>query len=469
MLRLDNKQIIKIYSNTTKTDAAKSYERISDFYAGKSVFITGGTGFLGKVLIERLLSTCTDIESIYVLIRSKRGMKLEQRLREITDAPIFDKLKSIKPNTIKKIIPIEGDVSKPDLAIRTSDEQKLKDNVSVVIHSAANVNFLASFRTAMKINYEGTKNIIALGKKMKNLESFVYISSVFARADKLTIDEVIYPRLRKEEEVYSFIDMYGDDAKTTEKFLCGSPNPYTMSKSLCENYLQENRGSMKTIIVRPSIVTPIIGEPLPGWCDSWVAAIGYFSDIIRGLTKVTYGHPNVVIDMIPVDYVSNLTIVAAARGNQSDDVLVYNSCSSSSNPISSQMINDLILEESLKYKNHEWKPRKVKLYLSPLVVKSMMFALEMVPSFLADIFLRLKGETPKYMEMQKLSILLKYVLRKFTMKSLYIKSENSQKLIATLDEKDKVLFPSDPRTISWFKYIPIFCHGIQKHLLKSKQ
>ncbi|CAH2092485.1 unnamed protein product [Euphydryas editha] len=117
--------------NTTKTDVAKSYERISDFYAGKSVFITGATGFLGKVLIERLLSTCTDIGSIYVLIRSKGGMNLEQRLQKITDASLFDKLKSLKPDTIKKIIPIEGDLSKPGLDISISDEQRLIDNVSI--------------------------------------------------------------------------------------------------------------------------------------------------------------------------------------------------------------------------------------------------------------------------------------------------------------------------------------------------
>ncbi|CAH2092481.1 unnamed protein product [Euphydryas editha] len=343
------------------------------------------------------------------------------------------------------------------------------EEVSVVIHSAANVNFSDTFNNVMKINYEGTKKVVTLGKKMKNLESFVYISSVFAIADKLTIDEVIYPRLRKEEEVYSFIDIYGDDAKTKEKFLCGSPNPYTMSKLLCENYLQENRGSMKAIIVRPSIITPIIEEPLPGWSDSWVAAIGIFSDIARGLTKVTYGHRDVVLDMIPVDYVSNLTIIAAARANQSEDVSIYNSCSSSSNPITLKMGSDLFLEESLKFGNHEMKPQKLQLYLSPLVVKFMTFALQTVPSFFADFLLRLKGETPKHMKMQKRSVLLRDVLRKFTTTSFYIKSENSEKLIATLDEKDKVLFPSDPRTISWLKYMPVFCRGVQKHLLKSKQ
>ncbi|XP_045456013.1 putative fatty acyl-CoA reductase CG5065 [Melitaea cinxia] len=317
-------------NSTIKTDTAETYQRISDYYAGKSVFLTGGTGFLGKVLIERLLSTCTDIDSIYVLIRGKRGMNAEQRQQQITDVPVrtaghnctymydnlFDKLKSLKPNTLKKIIAIEGDVTRPEPVVRTSDQQKLIDNVSVVIHSAATVNFSDTFRDTMTVNYEGTKKLVHLAKKIKNLETFVYISTAFANSDKMIVDEVMYPRLRTEEEVDSFIDVFGDDEQAVEKFLCGSPNKYTLSKALCENYLQENRGSMKTIIIRPSIVTPTLGDPLPGWCDSWVAATALFSDVARGLTRAVHGHRGVVCDLVPADLVCHLAIVAAARGNR---------------------------------------------------------------------------------------------------------------------------------------------------------
>ena len=45
---------------------------ISQFYAGKSIFITGVTGFCGKVLLHKLLDSCPELENIYVLIRPKR-------------------------------------------------------------------------------------------------------------------------------------------------------------------------------------------------------------------------------------------------------------------------------------------------------------------------------------------------------------------------------------------------------------
>lgn len=56
---------------------------IAKFLAGKNVFITGGTGFLGTVLIERILSATPDIGNIYVLIRAKRGHTPENRIERL--------------------------------------------------------------------------------------------------------------------------------------------------------------------------------------------------------------------------------------------------------------------------------------------------------------------------------------------------------------------------------------------------
>ncbi|XP_050359935.1 fatty acyl-CoA reductase 1-like [Nymphalis io] len=449
-----------------KTGRTKSYGSISDYYAGKSVFITGGTGFLGKILMERLLFNCSEIERIYVLIRGKKGVNTHNRLQQMFDVPVFDKLKALKPNALNKVIPIEGDVTKPELDIKTSDEQKLIDNVSVVFHSAATVRFIASFEDIMKVNFEGTRKVVDLSKKIKNLETFLYISTSYSNGNKLIIDESIYPQPKTIDEVYSFIDNYGDNSKAINKFISGYPNTYTLSKALCENYIDVNRGPMKSIIVRPSIVTPVFKEPLPGWQDSWVAATAAFSDVARGLTKVIHGDSNVVCDMIPVDYVCNLIIVAAARGNPTDDVIVYNSCSSSCNPISWKNGADLYLEESLSHGKYELKPRQVEVSSSTLMVNLMTFILQTIPSLSADVWLRLKGEEPKYIKMQKRAVLLRDLLKVFTSTSYYIKSENSQRLIETLDEEDKALFPCDPRTINWQTYMPVFYRGVQKYLLK---
>lgn len=56
---------------------------IAEFYTGKNIFITGGTGFLGTVLIEALLSSTPKIGKIYLLIRDKYGSDTRERIRRL--------------------------------------------------------------------------------------------------------------------------------------------------------------------------------------------------------------------------------------------------------------------------------------------------------------------------------------------------------------------------------------------------
>lgn len=56
---------------------------IAGYYKNKSIFITGATGFIGKVLIEKLLRSCPDLKRIYILIRSKKGHSITERLNDL--------------------------------------------------------------------------------------------------------------------------------------------------------------------------------------------------------------------------------------------------------------------------------------------------------------------------------------------------------------------------------------------------
>ncbi len=130
------------YTNTKPKLMFKSNEsQIANFYKDRSVFITGATGFMGKVLVEKLLRSCDGVKNIYVLLRTKKDLDLRTRLHEIIDAKIFEKIRDENPEALNKLIAIEGDITKDGLGISENDLNSLISDVSVVFHSAATVKF----------------------------------------------------------------------------------------------------------------------------------------------------------------------------------------------------------------------------------------------------------------------------------------------------------------------------------------
>jgi hypothetical protein len=69
-------------------NAVSSHIGVSEFYGGKTVFITGGTGFMGKVLLEKLLRSCPGVSKIYLLIRPKKGQDAHERLKLLLCSPV---------------------------------------------------------------------------------------------------------------------------------------------------------------------------------------------------------------------------------------------------------------------------------------------------------------------------------------------------------------------------------------------
>ena len=63
---------------------------IVDFYKGKTIFITGATGFVAKVVLEKIMRCAPEFKRIYLMVRPKKGLSLESRLEEIFKYELFD-------------------------------------------------------------------------------------------------------------------------------------------------------------------------------------------------------------------------------------------------------------------------------------------------------------------------------------------------------------------------------------------
>ena len=72
---------------------------IKEFYDGKTIFLTGTTGFVGKVVLEKILRSLPNIKKLFVMVRDKKGMTVRQRFDNgILSSEIFREHFKLDPN-----------------------------------------------------------------------------------------------------------------------------------------------------------------------------------------------------------------------------------------------------------------------------------------------------------------------------------------------------------------------------------
>ncbi|MED6272921.1 cyclin-dependent kinase inhibitor far1 [Characodon lateralis] len=114
---------------------------LPEYYAGKSVLITGATGFMGKVLVEKLLRSCPDVKALYILVRPKAGQSMKQRVSDMMKCKLFDRVREENPDFHQKIIPISSELTQPGLSISSEDVERLTACINIVFHCAATIRF----------------------------------------------------------------------------------------------------------------------------------------------------------------------------------------------------------------------------------------------------------------------------------------------------------------------------------------
>lgn len=72
-----------------KFDLEDTNSPVKDYLKDKTIFLTGGFGFLGKLLIEKLLRC--DVKKIYLFVRGKKGQTPEDRFAKLMKEPVSQK------------------------------------------------------------------------------------------------------------------------------------------------------------------------------------------------------------------------------------------------------------------------------------------------------------------------------------------------------------------------------------------
>ncbi|KAE8744285.1 hypothetical protein FOCC_FOCC009100 [Frankliniella occidentalis] len=298
--------------------AAGTYDgvpSVAELLAGRDVLVTGGSGFLGRVLLEKLLRSCPDIGTVFLLLRAKRGVPPEERVAGIVNVPLFDQLRREQPTAISKLVPVAGDCAELGLGLSPEDRAMLQDRVFIVFHGAASVRFDDPVSKAVLINTRGAREVAALCAGMRQLQTLVYVSTAYTNMDQHWVQERLYPTQMDWRTMIAASEN-ADTAATMnslgQKLLGHQPNTYTFSKALAEQVMAEAAATIPIVIVRPAIVIGAAKEPLPGWLDNVNSPATIWVGVNMGVLRVSkLSKPEVRYDWMPVDVVTKATIVAA--------------------------------------------------------------------------------------------------------------------------------------------------------------
>ncbi|XP_050513717.1 putative fatty acyl-CoA reductase CG8306 [Diabrotica virgifera virgifera] len=450
---------------------------IADLYKGNNVFITGGTGFMGQALIEKLLRSCPDIGTIYLLLRPKKDDTVRQRLEKLKQLPAFDVLRQENPEVLDKLKPISGDCGSVNLGLSESDRQLLIDNVNIIFHSAASVRFDDFLKYAILLNVRGTREVAQLALELKNISMLVHVSTTYCNCDRSLIEEKLYPSHGTWEEAIRLAEECDEQILNvlSQKYISPMPNTYTYAKQLGEQVINDMcNGKIPTLIVRPSIVTSAKDEPFPGWNTNFNGPVGMNVAGGKGLLRTVYGYKDAVIDMVPVDYNIKAIIIATDDYNQRNslELQVYSLAQNDVLGMKQGEILDLgkRLLDDYPFLNILWYPSFTmtdcwyQYYFSVLLF-------HILPAVFFDVLLRIGKQKPMIVKLQRKIYIANMVVAPFMKNSYQIPNNKILQAIKNVKDEDSaftldVIYLNHEQQYEYFVNCRI---GLTRCLLKDEK
>ena len=231
--------------------------------------VTGGTGFLGRAVLTRLLQR-DDCEAVYALVREGSRDRLLRRLADT--------------HGHEKVVPVVGDLTRPRLGLHDAEIDGLAGRVDHVLHLGAIYDITADDDTNRAANVDGTRGVVELASRL-GVSCLHHVSSVAVAG----------------EYEGTFTE---DDLDVGQKF----GNPYHETKYRAERIVREE-STVPWRVYRPAVV---VGDSQTGEMDkidgpyyllTAISLLGRLPSALR-FAVPELGATNVV----PVDFVADAMV-----------------------------------------------------------------------------------------------------------------------------------------------------------------
>ena len=302
---------------------------------GQNYFVTGGTGFLGKMIIARLC-LLTKPKSIYILVRGKSSRSADKRFRAILESPPLQKALEINKNVELKMV--EGDCTQHLLGIDYPTLATLKSSIDVVIHSAASVSFTDSLKTCISNNVKSVSRLADLVNVFDSCPRMVYVSTAYVNRRSTTklhaANTRAFSGLSSEMELDKVIQSACVSGFRRDNAY-GFTNAYTFSKALAEEKLRYRLNQRTQLcIVRPSVIIESCSWPFPGYHFRMGGSIGVIYAILNKMVTRRYiaEDNDVYLNEVPVDMCADkiVEVASAQMENNSNKIQQFTYANSTS-------------------------------------------------------------------------------------------------------------------------------------------
>ncbi|KAF7106504.1 hypothetical protein CFC21_107225 [Triticum aestivum] len=304
--------------------------QVAAFFRGKNILITGATGFLGKVLLEKILRIQPEVTKLFLLVRATDDESARRRVQtEVTGREIFQVLrekhgKGFEDFIEEKVYPLAGDVMYEDFGLDTAKLKEVSKDVDIIVNGAATTNFYERYDVSFDTNVLGAKQICAFANKCTKLKMLLHVSTAYVCGEQEglilekpfmmgdTLREGTHLDIESELNLIKHTQMELKANCATDKAQrktmkelglkrarrFGWPNTYVFTKAMGEMLLGHLRGDLPVVIIRPSIITSILKEPLPGWMEGVRTIDSVFLGYAKQALKFFLVDPNTIMDVV---------------------------------------------------------------------------------------------------------------------------------------------------------------------------
>jgi thioester reductase-like protein len=240
-----------------------------------TVLLTGATGFVGMELLARYLER-TD-QDVVAIVRAPN----DDAARGRVDA-VLDNLFGYRAGRFAgRVHAVAGELTAPRLGLDRARWERLAGEASTVVHGAASVSFALSLEDARAVNVEGTRRMLELaarGRDLGMLQRYAHISTAYVAGT----------------HVGRFCE---HDLDLGQQF----HNSYEQSKFEAEQ-LVRSWHDLPFTILRPSIV---VGDRNSGWTSAFNVLYWPLRALARGIFPAVPASPSAPVDVVSIDYVAD--------------------------------------------------------------------------------------------------------------------------------------------------------------------